>query len=116
GQDHSETLTAEGRSHKGLGPEQLFGQPVLREETEDVDSLVRNALARQQQTNGERIWARDSEGSAGTPSHFRTRAQQDVETLSRLLATSEDHLVRSSMRVGGGRSQHPVWHHFVVTR
>ena len=84
---------------------------VLREEADDVDPLVGDVEAREEEPDGERIGARDDEAGARPAADLGPGAEQHLQALARLMAAGEDDrvLALTGIRVVG--DQDAVRHH-----
>src|SRR5438477_35064 len=84
-QHHAEALAAERGRDERLRGEKLGREGVLVEEAEHVDPVLGDVLTRQQEPDGERVGADDAQPRARPFPNRRPRAEQDLETLARLL-------------------------------
>ena len=64
---HAEALLADRRRDERLRAEQRLRQLVLAEEADDVDPVVRDAKAREHESDGERVGAGDRQPQARSP-------------------------------------------------
>ena len=78
------------------------------QEADDVDPLVGNADARQEEANGERVGTRDDEPRARSAMDLGPGAEKDVEALARLVPTGEDDRVLAVRRVCPLGQEHAV--------
>ena len=90
GQHHPEALLAERGRDERLSAEQRPREVGLAQEADDVDALVGDAEARDQEPDRKRIRARDRQPEPRSTPDLRPRAQQHLEALPRLLAPGED--------------------------
>ena len=82
-------LSAErGRGHR-LGAEQLFRQPLLGQEPEDLDPVGQRAGFAIRSPDGQRIGADHPECGAGPAADLRPGAEQDRQAFAGLLAPHE---------------------------
>ena len=92
----------------------LGGELFLRQEPEHVDPFVRDALAREQEADGERIGTGDAKARACAASDLRPRAQEDLQPLARFVPAEEDDPVLASTGDGLVRERNAVRNHLVV--
>ena len=113
---HAEALLADRRRDERLRAEQRPRQLVLAEEADDVDPVVRDAKAREQEAHGERVGAGNRQAQARSPMDVGPGAKQDLEPLARLLSPGEHDAVLASARRRRRGNEHAVRNHLVVTR
>jgi hypothetical protein len=115
-QHHAEALLPERRRDERLRGEQRVGQLLLAQEAEDVDPVVGDAQAGEQEAHGERVRARDPEAEAGAPPDLGPGAEEDVEPLARLLAAGEHDAMLAAPDRCGVRREDAVREHLVLAR
>ena len=113
GEHHAEAFPTEGGSNKRFRPQQLRREVLLGEKAEDIDALVGDALAREEQAHGEWICADDTQPGTGAPADLGPGAQEHLQSFSRLLPSDEEDLVIPAVRIRVRRNENAVREDFV---
>ena len=102
------------RRNEELRPQELVGQRVLAEEAQHVDARVRQPVAREKETYGERVGTDDTQAGARSRVDVGPGTEKHGQPLARIVAADEDDVLLAIAGVGERGDQRAVRDHVVL--